>query len=95
MGSGEAKEFICTTCRHELKGGMLVRGGMQGRGEKGEKKWDNCNSIINKIYLKMKKKGSCLEMQNLLNQTQESSCQAAIGMIDCKGPRNMNGGDPP
>ena len=24
------------------------------RGYKGEKKWDNCNSIINKIYLKIK-----------------------------------------
>ena len=28
--------------------------GVLGRGGYGEK-WDNCNSIINKIYLKMKK----------------------------------------
>ena len=27
---------------------------MQAVGDKGEKKWDNCNSIINKIYLKNK-----------------------------------------
>ena len=26
-------------------------------GNKGKKKWDNCNSIINKIYLKKKKVG--------------------------------------
>ena len=30
-----------------------VRGVVQGGGGKrGEKKWDNCNSIINEIYLK-------------------------------------------
>ena len=33
-------------------------GGSQGEyrteGDKGEKKWDNCNNIINKIYLKIK-----------------------------------------
>ena len=29
------------------------RGGDAGRkGERGEKNWDNCNSIINKIYFK-------------------------------------------
>ena len=26
--------------------------GVHGRGDKGEKKWDNWNGIINKIYLK-------------------------------------------
>ena len=32
---------------------MLVGGGGAGwRGIKGRKKWDNCNSIINKIYFK-------------------------------------------
>ena len=32
-------------------GGVLVGGGGAGqRGIKGGKKWDNCNSIINKIY---------------------------------------------
>ena len=30
---------------------MLVGGGVQDGGEyKGEKKWDKCNSVINKIY---------------------------------------------
>ena len=37
---------------HELRGGMLVGGGCRAEWNKGEKKWDNCNSIINKIYLK-------------------------------------------
>ena len=56
MGNGEAKEVLCTTHGHELRGGD---GG--GRGDKleentgEEKKWDNCNSIIHKIYLKEKK----------------------------------------
>ena len=31
-------------------------GGTGQRGIKGRKKWDNCNSIINKIYLKKQKK---------------------------------------
>ena len=45
MGNGEAKELICTTHGHELRGGMLV-GGVQGKGRiKDRKKWDNCNSI--------------------------------------------------
>ena len=29
---------------------MMVGGGCRAEGNKGEKKWDNCNSIINKIY---------------------------------------------
>ena len=40
---------------HELTGGAgrCWRGGGTGRkGRKGRKKWDNFNSIINKIYLK-------------------------------------------
>ena len=33
-------------------GGMMVGGQVTGRrGIKGRKKWDHCNSIINKIYL--------------------------------------------
>ena len=52
MGNGEAKELACTTHGHELRwvnaGG---RGGAGWKGKKGEKKkWDNCNSVINKIY---------------------------------------------
>ena len=53
MGNGEAKELICTTHEHKLKwenaGG---RAGYRVEGNKGEKKWDNCNNIINKIYFK-------------------------------------------
>ena len=51
IGNGEAKELICTH-GHELKcrnaGG---RGGAGQRGIRRKKKWDNCNSIINK-YIK-------------------------------------------
>ena len=55
MGNGEAKELIGMTHGHELSGRNV--GGKEGgwqRGIKGRKKWDNCNSIINKIYLKNK-----------------------------------------
>ena len=48
IGNVEAKELICVTHGYELKGGMCVGGEVQGRG--GEKKWDNCNNTINKIY---------------------------------------------
>ena len=34
---------------------MQVGGGCKAEGNKGGK-WDNCNSIINKIYLKIRKK---------------------------------------
>ena len=33
IGNVEAKELICTTHGHDLKGGMQVGGGVQGRGE--------------------------------------------------------------
>ena len=33
IGNVEAKELICTTHGHELKGGMLMGGGVQGRGK--------------------------------------------------------------
>ena len=54
MGNGESKELICTTHGHELRWGNV--GGRWGTGQRGikGKKWDNCNSIINKIYLKNK-----------------------------------------
>ena len=42
---------------NERGGGNAGRRGDTGRRRiKGRKKWDNCNSIINKIYLKKKKK---------------------------------------
>ena len=38
--NGEAEELICTTHGHELRGVMLVGGGIQGRGElRGGKNW--------------------------------------------------------
>ena len=48
---GEAKELTCTTYGHELR----WRGSLEGRGELGRggqrgEKWDNSNSIINKIH---------------------------------------------
>ena len=55
MGNGEAKELICMTRRHELRvGGCWREGGAGVEGDNGEKKWDNCNSITNKKYLKNK-----------------------------------------
>ena len=57
MANGEAKELICMTHGHELRWGNADgRGGIGQRGIKGGKKWDNCNSIINKIYLPPPKK---------------------------------------
>ena len=52
IGNVEAKKCICTTLGHALKGG---NSGGRGWGIKGGK-WDNCNSIINKIYLKINNK---------------------------------------
>ena len=56
MGNGETKELICPTHGPELKWGDAGgRGGTGWMGIKGRKKWDNCNSIINKIILKIGK----------------------------------------
>ena len=53
IGNGEAKKFICLTHGHELGEGNAGGNGDSGwRRIKERKKWDNCNSIINKIYLK-------------------------------------------
>ena len=55
IGNGEAKELICTTHGHELRWGVMEywwEGAVRWRGIKVRKKWDNCNSIINKIYFK-------------------------------------------
>ena len=53
MGNGEAKELICTTHGHELRGRIAGgNGGTRWRGTR-EEKWDNSNSIVNKIYLKI------------------------------------------
>ena len=38
---------------HELRwGNDGGKGGIEQRGIKGRKEWDNCNSIVNKIYFK-------------------------------------------
>ena len=52
LENGEAKELICMTNGHELRGGMLKGKGVQGGGGKRGEKWDNCNNIINKIHFK-------------------------------------------
>ena len=50
IGNVEVKELVCMTCGHELNGGNTGgRGCARQRGIKGGT-WDNCNSIINKIY---------------------------------------------
>ena len=40
---------------HGHDGGTTVGVGYRAEGNKGEKKWDNCNSRINEIYFKKKK----------------------------------------
>ena len=53
MGNGEGKELISMTHGHELSWGNACGiGGNKEEGNKGEKKWDNCDSIINKIYFR-------------------------------------------
>ena len=56
IGNVEAKELICTTNGHKLRVGRCWnKKDIEWSGVKGRKKWDNCNSIINKIYLKRKR----------------------------------------
>ena len=56
MGNGEAKELIYTTHGHGLREERWKAEGCRVEGNKGEKKWENCSSIINKIYLKQQNK---------------------------------------
>ena len=52
VGNVEAKELISMTHGYELSGGNVGRTGWAGwSGVKG-RKWDNCNSIINKYIFK-------------------------------------------
>ena len=55
MGNREVKELTCTTHGHELSkvGNAGGLGGTGRRGDKEGKNWENCNSIINKIDLKI------------------------------------------
>ena len=55
IGNREAEELICMTQGHELRGGNMGGGDAEYRGIKWGK-WDNCNSIINKVYFKKLKK---------------------------------------
>ena len=71
MGKGEAKEFICTTYGHELRGGLLEAIGVLGRGVQRGNNWDNYSSIIYKIYLK---KEIILSLRQL--------CYIFIGKVD-------------
>ena len=52
IGNGETRELIYMTHGHELRGGDAGRLECREEGDKGVEKWDNCNSIINKIYFK-------------------------------------------
>ena len=67
VGSGEAKKLVCTTHGRKLRGGGMLEGMVvPGRGRlRGEKKWDNCNSIINKLYLKKELMSLKLLVHNL------------------------------
>ena len=65
IGNREAKELLCTTHGHELRGVMPEGWECRVDGDKGEKtEWDYCNSIINKIYLK-KKEQQCICPMNI------------------------------
>ena len=50
IGNVEAEELICMTHGHELKVGNVGGRGCAGQKRIKGGKWDNCNSIINKIY---------------------------------------------
>ena len=53
VGNGEARELISKTHGHELRRGSA--GGIGQRGIYVRKIWNNCNSKINKITLKITK----------------------------------------
>ena len=52
IGNGESKKLICIYAwhRHEFRGDCQRKGEYQVDGGREEKNWDNCNSIIDKIY---------------------------------------------
>ena len=55
-GNVEAKELICMTHGHELKWGNERGRGCAGQSGIKWGKWDNCNSVINKIKCILKKR---------------------------------------
>ena len=52
IGNGEAKELRSMIHGHDLRGECQREWGYHVEGDKGEKKMGQCNSVINKIYLK-------------------------------------------
>ena len=64
IGNVEAKELICMTHGHELKGGNVGGRGCARQNVIKDGKWDNCISIINKIYLRKSSKGQKTIHQN-------------------------------
>ena len=70
IGYGEAKELICMTHVHELKGGECGQEGeCRAEGSEGGK-WDNCNTIINKIY--------CFKNPNVISQQNRINYQICM-----------------
>ena len=55
VGNVEAKELLNMTQGHELYGGNVGGRGWAGWSGVGGRKWDNCNSIINKYIKKIRK----------------------------------------
>ena len=68
IGNGEAKELICMTHGHDLRGGGNAGGkGLPGGAGQWRKNWDNCNSIVNKIYFLKKKVTQKIQLPNLFS----------------------------
>ena len=65
----EAKELISMTHGHELKWGNGGGRGCAGWRRIKGRKWDNCNSIINKIYFFKKHKLESLDSIDWLNNS--------------------------
>ena len=69
------RTHMCNPWTWTKAGGMLMGGGCKAERDKGEKKWDNCNSIINKIYLKKKYRKPYDKIQMLSCKTTHPSIQ--------------------
>ena len=64
MGNGEAKEHVYDPWTWTKGREGRWEGSVGQRGIKGEK-WDNCNRIITKIYLKKRKKFGASETPSI------------------------------
>ena len=79
-GNGEAKELICTTHRHELRGGLPEGMGVLGGGGKG-RNWDNCNSIVNKMFFKKGRGGIyTMEHYSAIKKRKSRICNSAMDL---------------